>query len=559
MKRLFALVLLVVFALQPIVHAQSLDDQYVQVFNLIQEADDLYNNAPGQALAKYVQAQSALERIKKGSPTWNIRVIDFRLTYVASRIAALSAKAPEAAAVATDGTNKQPATAQSPPSSGAPADWQLQLNSFKEQVHQLQADKVVLETKLKEALALQPAESDPRELAKAEEKIKALQKENDLLKTGLEQAKSESQTAAVPKASEQNVQEMDALKAENQLLKKRLTELQAAAADKKANDAANQLAQLQTQMAALQSDRENLRVEKAALESKIKELTAATAISPKESSRMKKLERERDELQKKLESANKDLKGRKGKVSSNRIQELEDQLLTARLRLELLEARAVPYSPEELALFKRPETKLAEAEPKAGKKSVKELPAGSAKLVAEAQRHFAARQYVQAETAYLQILKQDEKCVPALANLAAIQIEAQQFDKAEASIKQALASDPEDAFSLYTLGILKFRQAKYDEALEALSHSAKLDPQNAEVQNYLGLALSEKGLRGPAETALRKAVQLQPGYGGAHYNLAIVYLNQQPPAVELARWHYQKAISAGHPQNADVEKKLKAQ
>jgi len=65
-------------------------------------------------------------------------------------------------------------------------------------------------------------------------------------------------------------------------------------------------------------------------------------------------------------------------------------------------------------------------------------------------------------------------------------------------------------------------------------------------------------LRGPAENALRRAIQLQPGYGSAHYNLALVYLHQQPPLIELARWHYQKAIAAGHPRSTQVEQLLES-
>src|SRR4029077_2638436 len=104
----------------------------------------------------------------------------------------------------------------------------------------------------------------------------------------------------------------------------------------------------------------------------------------------------------------------------------------------------------------------------------------------------------------------------------------------EINLKAALALEPEDAYSLSVLGNLKFRQGKYDDALDALGRAAKLDPQNPEIQNYLGLTLSEKGLRGPAETALRKAIQLQPDYASAHNNLAVIYITQNPPAVELA-------------------------
>ncbi len=68
--------------------------------------------------------------------------------------------------------------------------------------------------------------------------------------------------------------------------------------------------------------------------------------------------------------------------------------------------------------------------------------------------------------------------------------------------------------------------------------------------------LSEKGQRIPAEAAFRKAIQLQPGYAAAHNNLAFVYATQKPPSLALARWHYQKALSAGIARNPELEKLL---
>jgi len=106
------------------------------------------------------------------------------------------------------------------------------------------------------------------------------------------------------------------------------------------------------------------------------------------------------------------------------------------------------------------------------------------------------------------------------------------------------------------LGQLKFRAKNYDEAFDALSRAAQINPQNPRIQNFLGLTLSEKGLRGPAETAFRKALQFDPGFAEAHINLAVVYISQEPPLVELARWHYQKALAAGHAPSPDLEKML---
>jgi tetratricopeptide (TPR) repeat protein len=274
--------------------------------------------------------------------------------------------------------------------------------------------------------------------------------------------------------------------------------------------------------------------------------------------RLEQLERERDELQKQLAAANKELYSRKGKAAAARLADLENQLSALRARLEVYEARQVPYTTEEFALFKQPEPKLAEAEPKGSRKSLKELPPGTAALIAEANRYYANKQLDKAEEKYLQALQQDNKSVPTLANLAAIQLDLGHLDAAEINIKQAVALAPDDPYSLFVLGRLRFHQKNYDEAIDALSHAAKLDPQDAQIQNFLGLSLSEKGLRGPAETALRKAIQLDPGYANAHNNLAVIYLTQQPPLVELARWHYQKALAAGNPRNPELEKMLDA-
>lgn len=576
---------------------QGLDDEYVQIFRMIEEADGLSSSAPNQALAKYLDAQTALDRLHKGSPDWNTRIVNYRLTYLANRIATLSANNPGAAAAQPQTGTVPPATKASPAPAAAPAaapaNWQAQLNGLNDQLRQAQADKSLLEAKLKEALALRPAAADPAELAKAEDRIKELQKENDLLR--VTKANQESAPAVDPRALDQARQslaetrrqldeqkarlsklalEKEALEArlkssgsgmatvaelqaENQVLRKKLADTPGgAAAPTPGTDAAHQLADARSQIAALQ-------LERTALEDRVKTLsgspattgTAAT-FSSGDNVRIKQLENERDTLQRRLDEVTRKLYGRKGKATPSQLADLENQLAAARMRLEILDARTVPYSAEELALLKTPGPQLTEPDPKVGRKSIRELPPGAATLVAEAQRCFAAKQYDKAEAAYLQVLQQDPKNVPTLGNLAAIQVEAGHLDQAEANIRQALSFDPEDPYSLYVLGILRFRQAKYDEALDALGHAAKLDPQNAEIQNYLGLTLSEKGMRIPAETALRKAVELKPGYAGAQYNLAVVYATEQPPALALARFHYQKAIAAGYPRNPDLEKRF---
>ena len=564
--------------------AQGSDDQYISIYSLIQEAGKLNSGGqPSEALQKYFEAQTALRQFQKRFPQWNPNVIT-----------------PGGAA-----TNRAAPPMAGPPQAAktAPSDWETKLAGLTDQVRQLQADKAVLEAKLKEALAVQPAAMDPRELARAEEKIRYLQKENDLFKVSLaqekkskalpapdtnavaetlqalavanrklaEQTKTVNALALEKKALSADVKAATALRAENRLLKKELAELKAAPPPTaKAEEASRQLALARAQIAVLQSDKEMLQLEKTALENRVKRPSApavaavaapAPAKAP-DANRLKQLERERDDLRKQLNAANKELYGRKSKAAVARLKELENQLATLRARLEVYEARQTPYTPEELALFKQPETKPPEAESKAARIRITPMVKMMFLVpIQEISRNPVAKVPTMAprvEEKYLEVLQQDNKNVTTLATLAAIQLDLDHLDAAETNITQAVTLAPDDAYSLFVLGHLRFRQKKYDEAIDALGRAAKLDPQDAQTQNFLGLALSEKGLRGPAETALRKAIQINPGYANAHNNLAVVYITQQPPLVELARWHYQKALAIGFPRNPELEKMLDA-
>jgi tetratricopeptide (TPR) repeat protein len=356
---------------------------------------------------------------------------------------------------------------------------------------------------------------------------------------------------------------MQALHDENALLKKQLAALRTSATNLSEPDQLEmQLKKARLQIAALQSDTQVKQLEKAALENRLQQLQSATnggaaALDQSENTEhIKELTQERDDLLGELGEANKQLYGGKKQDLVAQVDQLTDQIRTLRERIAVDEAQVVPYTPAELALFQQaaPEP----ANPDAQEKSISQLPPGSAALVAEAQSFFAAKQYDRAETNYLKILQQDENNALVLGNLAAIELQEGNLAAAEQHITNALAQNPDDAYNLATLGYLKFRQGKYDDALNALSRAAKLAPRNPEIQNYLGVTLSHKGLRTQAETALRKAIELDPDYAAAHNNLAVIYLSEQPPMVELARWHYQKALADGQPHNPELEKKLAA-
>jgi tetratricopeptide (TPR) repeat protein len=259
-------------------------------------------------------------------------------------------------------------------------------------------------------------------------------------------------------------------------------------------------------------------------------------------------------LVKRLNSANKELSDGKGKGDKNTGGRDESaRIEVLRARLSALEARKVPYTPEELAVMKQGPLATRNMPDKKETKR-KELPVGAGVLIQEAQRAFKDKDLAKAEDRYQQVLKMDDKNVVILGNLGLIQMEAGRLNDAEATLTKASSIDPSDAFVMSQLGILRFRQQKVDEAVDLLSRAAEADPKNAETQNYLGIALSEKGLRGPAETALRKAVELNPNYAVAHHNLAVVYASQHPPFIELAKYHYSKSLELGHAADPAIEK-----
>ena len=169
---------------------------------------------------------------------------------------------------------------------------------------------------------------------------------------------------------------------------------------------------------------------------------------------------------------------------------------------------------------------------------------------------FEQKEFKQAGLKYLEVLKLDSRNVYTLGNLATISLELGEVADAEKYLELALAVKPDDGYSLGVLGNLRFRQKKYDQAFEALSAAARLNPKDAVIQNFLAVTLSQKGQHTAAEAALRKAIELDPEYASAHNNLAVVYLSQTPPQIELARWHYHKALANGQERNPDIEKLL---
>lgn len=143
-----------------------------------------------------------------------------------------------------------------------------------------------------------------------------------------------------------------------------------------------------------------------------------------------------------------------------------------------------------------------------------------------------------------------------LTNLALLDYREKKYDAAEAGLKHAIHQKMDSGLAWLTLGVLYHDQDKLDAALAALAQAVLLEPKDARAHLFLGVTIGKKGWYLGAEEELRKAIELQPNYTEAHFNLAVFYLQRTPPAVELARRHYQKALDLGASPDAQLEKSL---
>lgn len=87
------------------------EDEYVEIFNTIQQADALDSaGKSGAATSKYEAAQIALQTFQRCNPDWNTRAVSFRIKYVGQKLAAHAEKA---AAAANSASENNPAASES--------------------------------------------------------------------------------------------------------------------------------------------------------------------------------------------------------------------------------------------------------------------------------------------------------------------------------------------------------------------------------------------------------------------------------------------------------------
>src|SRR4051794_12342441 len=93
MKRQLAILGVILFTALLSARGEGPDDRYVQIYNLIQEADTLNESGHArEAALKYFDAEKALKALQADYPDWNGNVVKFRLGYIASKLEPLNQK-----------------------------------------------------------------------------------------------------------------------------------------------------------------------------------------------------------------------------------------------------------------------------------------------------------------------------------------------------------------------------------------------------------------------------------------------------------------------------------
>ncbi|MFZ9873886.1 MAG: tetratricopeptide repeat protein [Candidatus Methylacidiphilales bacterium] len=581
--QIFALAALAVFS--TVSHggaAASPQDDYLQIYVMINEGDKLSQGGQNsQAREKYETALTRLEKLKNENPEWEPTIVKYRIKYLNDKLANLktakesstpppAAAAPASAAPAPMSEKPEapappltPAAAKTEaPAAPAPVVTSDDPSALRQRIIQLTGDLESARTELKQAKAdLDQALTDKKGLqeklssgAPADANVAALQQENTALRTKLASTEESLKKAA----GGDMAGEMSSLRGQVDSLEKKLAEANAKSAElTRANeDYKKQIADLtgKLQMAgtAGKSDstlaKENAML-RSILDRQLKEQARREAARRLVLDEFKNLAVSTEALKTQMEVLSSPLVA---------LSEEEEGMLKVSAPSLVAPEPAAPAAPAAGAAAGTT-TLSSAAEKPASPESYAEkprIPEEFKDTAARATSLYNEKKFDEAAAAYQEILNKYPQSIYALSNLGVVRFQQQKYPEAEKPLREAIRVAPNDAFSHSVLGIVLVQQEKYDDAIQVLSRAVALDPNDAKTRNYLGISSSRKGLQEAAEQECRKAIELDDSYGDAHFNLAVIYATQTPPAKELAKRHYNRALELGVPKDQELEKLL---
>jgi len=188
---------------------------------------------------------------------------------------------------------------------------------------------------------------------------------------------------------------------------------------------------------------------------------------------------------------------------------------------------------------------------------------GQAKLPPEfaeiAQRGASAvteQKWDEAREAYLELVGKAPDNALAYANLGVAEQQLGNLLAAAGNLNKSVQLNSSIAQNWQTLGLVQYEHGDLVLAISSLTRAVHEDPADARSRVYLAAIMHDYGWRQAAVTELERAVQTDPKLADAHFNLAVAYVAEDPPRIELARRHYYAARDLGAAKSGDIEKLL---
>jgi Flp pilus assembly protein TadD len=185
------------------------------------------------------------------------------------------------------------------------------------------------------------------------------------------------------------------------------------------------------------------------------------------------------------------------------------------------------------------------------------LPPDTKVLSQKAAAAFGRGDWQAARAAYKEMLTLDAENALVWANLGAVEQQAGQPRAAIECFEKSVRFNPTLVTSWNALGLLHAQKGDSYLAISMFTRAVHEDPADPRAHNYLAITMRNLGWNTAAESELLRAIELNPQYGIAHFNLALLYIDQKPPSIELAKRHYQTALSLGVEKDEILERRLK--
>lgn len=184
------------------------------------------------------------------------------------------------------------------------------------------------------------------------------------------------------------------------------------------------------------------------------------------------------------------------------------------------------------------------------------LPPATRTLGEKAATAFSKQDWPTARKAYREMLEVDPENALVWANLGAVEEQSKNLNAAVSCFEASTRFNPQLVQSWVALGLLQSTKGDRYKAVSSFARAIHEDPLDPRPHNYLAIEAGALGWHDTALSELQRAIELKPDYGIAHFNLATMYLDQKPPALALAKKHYDKALALGLEKDEVMDRRL---